>query len=422
VATCLICSTPVHGHVSPMVAIGADLVARGNRVVMLTGSRFEQRVLAAGMEFRALGGNADFDDRDVASYLPDRANYKPGIAQAQYDIKTMFVATIPAQLTAVRDILAADAPDAILVDTAFVGTAPLVLDPDAQHPPVLAVGVLPLAQSSVDVAPSGMGLPPASGVFGRLRNRVLNVLGAKVLFRDTQKLAEQMFAEVGAPPLKHFVMDVSTAYERFLQLNAPAFEYPRSDLSPNTLFVGPIPAPASEVPLPDWWGDLDGSRPVVHVSQGTIDNHDLTRLIRPTLDALADRDVLVVVSTGGRDPGELGDVPANARVARYLPYGELFPLLDVFVTNGGFGGVQLALAAGGSRRAELPGEGAATGRRDRILPATGRDRAGTRRGGGARQPSRPALQYPVKTIRALGTPAATRCRRPSAASDCSPAM
>jgi len=34
---------------------------------------------------------------------------------------------------------------------------------------------------------------------------------------------------------------------------------------------------------PDWWSDLDGGRPVVHVTQGTIANGDLDRLIGPTL-------------------------------------------------------------------------------------------------------------------------------------------
>lgn len=40
-------------------------------------------------------------------------------------------------------------------------------------------------------------------------------------------------------------------------------------------------------------------RPVVHVTQGTIANKDFGQLIAPTLRALADEDVLVVVSTGG---------------------------------------------------------------------------------------------------------------------------
>lgn len=344
--TYLICSTPVHGHVAPMLVIGAELVQRGHRVLMLTGSRFREAAEAKGLEFHALGGNADFDDRDIPSYLPDRGKYKPGIQQAQYDIQTMFVRTIPEQFRAVQRILAAERPDAVLVDNAFAGVAPLILNPAAQHPPILAIGVLALSQSSRDVAPQGLGLPPMAGPFGRLRNRALNLIGSKVLFRDTQRVAERMFAEIGAPPLRHFIMDISTAYERFLQLNAPEFEYPRSDLAPNTAFIGPLPAQASADQLPPWWGELDGSRRVVHVSQGTIDNADLGRLIKPTLDALAGSDVLVVVSTGGRAVAELGPLPANARAAEYLPYDKLFPRLTVFVTNGGFGGVQQSLATG----------------------------------------------------------------------------
>ena len=32
---------------------------------------------------------------------------------------------------------------------------------------------------------------------------------------------------------------------------------------------------------PPWWAELDGDRPVVHVTQGTIDNADLGRLVEP---------------------------------------------------------------------------------------------------------------------------------------------
>ena len=103
---------------------------------------------------------------------------------------------------------------------------------------------------------------------------------------------------------------------------------------------------ALEHPRPAWWSDLDGSRPVVHLTQGTIANDDLSELILPTVHGLATEDVLVVVATGGRPVADLGPLPDNARAAEFLPYTELFARTDVFVTNGGYGGVQFALAHG----------------------------------------------------------------------------
>jgi UDP:flavonoid glycosyltransferase YjiC (YdhE family) len=41
-----------------------------------------------------------------------------------------------------------------------------------------------------------------------------------------------------------------------------------------------------------------------------------------------------------------GPLPANARVAEYIPYDLLLPRIDAVVTNGGFGGVQRAIAHG----------------------------------------------------------------------------
>jgi UDP:flavonoid glycosyltransferase YjiC (YdhE family) len=132
-----------------------------------------------------------------------------------------------------------------------------------------------------------------------------------------------------------------------VQLSVSAFEYPRTEPTTRLEFTGMVTTSSSlEHPRPAWWSDLDGSRPVVHVTQGTIANDDLTELILPTVRGLADRDVLVVVATGGRPISELGQLPANARAAEFLPYTELFARTDVFVTNGGYGGVQFALAHG----------------------------------------------------------------------------
>ena len=345
-STYLLCASPIQGHVAPLIAIAHDLVARGHRVTVLTGSRFREAVLEAGADHRSLGGIADYDDRVMQDHLPDRDRYR-GVGKLQYDIQTIFVKPVPDQFRAVEQAVHDLAPDAILVDSAFAGILPLLLDDPATRPAVLAAGVVPLSQSSSDVAPYGLGLPPLPGALGRLRNRTLNLLMQRVLFRKTQKLANRTMHSLGRPTLDTFVLDLSRRFDRFLQLSPAEFEYPRTDLSENVRFVGTVlpPAPVA-AQLPHWWPELDGRRRVVHVTQGTIDNKDFDRLVRPTLDALADLDVLVVVATGGRPVAELGELPANARAAEFLPYDLLLPKTDVFVTNAGFGGTQYALSHG----------------------------------------------------------------------------
>lgn len=86
---------------------------------------------------------------------------------------------------------------------------------------------------------------------------------------------------------------------------SPLLDFDRTDRPGFVHFVGELRMPAPPArPLPEWWGELDGRR-VVHVTQGT-QNIDPADLIAPTLEALADRDdLLVVVATGTAGANEL---------------------------------------------------------------------------------------------------------------------
>ena len=140
---------------------------------------------------------------------------------------------------------------------------------------------------------------------------------------------------------------VSVLADAYLQLSVPSFEFPRK-LPPNVRFVGRPPIVPNQAPLPAWADELDGSRKVVLVTQGTVANHDFGLLVAPTLAALAnEKDVLVVVTTGGRPVDTIpGAIPANARVARFLPFEWMLEKADVLVTNGGYGSVNQALSFG----------------------------------------------------------------------------
>ncbi len=328
-----------------MLPIAAELVRRGHRVQVLTGSRFSGHVAATGAEHIPLPAACDFDGNDLDAAFPERTTKKP-LAKLRYDIDNLFSNPIPHQYAALRALLDAGTVDAVLVESAFCGALPMVALPRAQRPPAFMAGVLPVYVTSRDTPPIGLGLRPGRTALGRARDAALRGLVRSVIFKPCQRTFEDKLREAGAGDLNTFLMDGSLHADAIFQLTCPSFEFPRRDLPPGKLsFVGAVipPRPDGFTP-PPWWDELDSGKPVVLVTQGTIDNGDFARLVTPTLQALSDTDVLVVVTTGGKAYTE--PVPANARVAEFIPYADLLPKVSVMVTNGGYGGVHFALTHG----------------------------------------------------------------------------
>lgn len=344
-STYLITCTPAHGHIAPLLAVARHLAAAGERVLFLTSPRYAERVNESGAHFVPLPAAADVDLDDPGPAFPERAGLR-GPAAIRFDMLNLFLAPGRAQYEAVRSILAAEPVDAILTEPIFIGVVLLAELPASERPPIIALGIFPLSSKSRDTAPFGLGIAPMRGVLGRVRNAALTVVAEKGVFAPVTRAANALASEVIGHPLSRFFLDWTRGADALAQFTVAGFEYPRSDLSDNVTFVGPLRPSSPHVDLPEWWGDLDTTRPVVHVTQGTAANADTSQLLEPTFAALADEDVLVVASTGGRPVDGLRDLPANARVATYLPYDQLLPRVDVLVTNGGYGGVHQALAAG----------------------------------------------------------------------------
>ncbi|WP_431074996.1 glycosyltransferase [Microbacterium phyllosphaerae] len=342
----LITCTPAHGHVMPLLQIARHLIALGNQVSFLTSPRYAERVRQAGARFVPLPADADIDLDDADGAFPERAGLT-GPAAIRFDMSNLFVRPGSAQLAAVLAEFAARRIDAVLTEPLFIGAALLQRMPREQRPPVIVLGIFPLGARSRDAAPFGLGVTPMPGAVGRVRNAALRLIAEKVIFGAVQREADAVARREVGRPMGGFVLDWAGRADAYVQFTVPEFEYPRSDLPGTVHFVGPLPAPASDRELPEWWSDLDERRPVVHVTQGTIANADFTQLVLPTISALAESEALVVVATGGRPISALPRaLPANVRVAEYLPYDRLLPRIDLLVTNGGYGGVQQALENG----------------------------------------------------------------------------
>jgi MGT family glycosyltransferase len=343
----LIASLSPIGHVDPLLNVAQGLVDRGDRVTVLTSADHASKIRAVGATPRAIPAEADFDLTRLDIDLPGRADTS-GIKRVNFDIVRLFVQPMPHQAQALSRLMAQTQFDAIIVDAGFFGILPFLLGNRDARPPVLAYTTTPLMITSRDTAPSGMGLPPSSSPLGRLRNRALNVLSQKVLLRESHKAATYLLDRMNSRPLPTFILDSGLLADRYIAPTVPEFDYPRSDLPSHVRYVGAVhPAPSRGFRRPPWWSQLDGDVPVIHVTQGTIDNADLDRLLEPTIEALGGEDVIVVATTGGRDVSQLKvPTPLNTFVAEYIPHDLLLPKVDVMVTNGGYGAVQRALATG----------------------------------------------------------------------------
>lgn len=336
----LIAATALTGHVNPLLAVGRLLAARGGAVVMTTAEPFRKKVEAAGLRFSPI------DDGRAAEY---RATDLPaGPERYRREFARRFIDPIPDQTEALRRLVDEERPDVIVAGSMFLGVLPLLLD-SRPRPPIVVLNVSFLFLDRPDGAPVGLGLPPAGNAAERARYAVLKA-GMDAAFVDpVRAYADDQLARLGVPALPAALThSIAVLPDLFLQQTVPAFEYDFGTLPPNLRFTGLLPVPGTEVPLPDWWVARDLGKPVVLVTQGTLANADFGELIEPTLAALADRDdLLVVATTGGRPVDALGGtLPDNARVAPFLPFDAMLPDVALLVTNGGYGSVSQALAAG----------------------------------------------------------------------------
>lgn len=337
----LFATMSIPGHVAPLAPVARRLVARGHSVVWYTSGHFRDQVEATGASFRPLVSTLDYGDSAYDVHFPQRARLS-GLRQVVFDFEHLFVGAVEGYVDDLRSIVADFHPDALVTDP--VVAAGWILE-EVDGLPCATINVSVLGLPSRNTAPFGLGLRPTRGGLGQVRNRVLLWVTDHVVFRRVNH-AYRLLARRRGWPVAAF--RPRTGRFLYLQPSIPELEYARDDLPAQVHFIGALLAERRlDVEEPDWWDDVVAARaqgrPVVLLTQGTIATNQ-AELVEPTLEALAAEPVLVVAA--GVDPQRLAALPANTRATRYVDFMALMPLVDVFVTNGGFGGVMIALANG----------------------------------------------------------------------------
>ncbi|PMD31540.1 glycosyltransferase family 1 protein [Hyaloscypha variabilis F] len=355
-------SHPVNGHVQPIRLVASELIKRGYEIAVLLPHAYKESFSKLDLTFVSLTGIADYTEKDFDTMQPERKYWPPGLDQMVYR-SIAPTRAIFRQSRAVQNILKGlktrdpERPIVIVQESWFRGTVPMLLRiPGLIYVPVIALGVTPFMMPSIDFPIIGVRAFPDTSPAGRAKAKAVydSLIPA---FERGQREFRWVLEDLGLEEGR----EIPHMSERFqlpevhLQMCTPSLELPRTDMPPNVRFIGGVPASDVDVwqDRPEWWDEVvgngnGGKGDVIAVTQGTMDI-DYTELIIPTIEALRDRpDTVVVVVLGIRGaklPDEI-NIPAHIHVIDYVPYTELLKHSTLFVTNGGYNGVQQALCHG----------------------------------------------------------------------------
>ena len=344
-AKIIIATVPLTGHVNPALPIAKELVARGHQLLWYCGNDFQQPIEQTGASFRPYKRANHYNDTSISK--KHLGTTKMGaLRQGIYYFKTVFYGQMNLQCNDLEEILDSFAADLILTDWMFMGAITLA---EKRNIKWAIYSNSPIFYLSDDAPAPGGGSIPDGSEYGKYRNRSVNWLIRYVLFAPVQRFLNQQRLEVGLPPVKAFFLDHNVNIcSLFLQFSTEKFEYPRSNLPKHVHYVGSIHPPViKEMDFADWQ-ILKENKPVVFITQGTLDIDNINKLVIPSLNALKNMDLILLVTTAGKETDLLRREfkQPNIIIEEYIPYDRVMPFVDVLISNGGYGGVMNALSYG----------------------------------------------------------------------------
>jgi UDP:flavonoid glycosyltransferase YjiC (YdhE family) len=337
----LFATFPADGHFNPLTGLAVHLKSLGNDVRWYTSVKYADKLRKMNIPHLPL--NKALDISEIEKNFPERDAIKGKVAKLRFDIINVFIKRGPEYFEDLKDIHCSFPFDVMVADCAFTGI-PFVTD--KMNIPVVSVGVMPLTETSKDLPPMGLGMLPSYSLLGRMKQALLRWMATSVLFREPNRVMREMLTSFGIDHLNASVFDLMVKKANlFLQSGTPGFEYYRSDLGRNIRFIGSLlPYPSAR--QSELWTDERLSRyeKIIVVTQGTVEKN-IEKIIVPTLEAFKDSDVLVVATTGGTGTSELRQrfPQANLIIEDFIPFGDVMPFADAYITNGGYGGVLLGI-------------------------------------------------------------------------------
>lgn len=340
----LFANFPADGHFNPLTGLAVHLKNIGCDVRWYTSKKYQPKIEKLDIPFYGLNKAVDFAaDPDIDKIFPERKKHKSQVAKLKFDMIHVFILRAPEYYEDIKDIHEEFPFELMIADIAF-GGIPFVKE--KMNIPVISISVFPLPETSKDLPPSGLGMIPSYSLLGRVRQSLLRKIADTLLFAKPTKVMREILLSHGINPGKANIFDILIQKSTIvLQSGTPGFEYQRSDMSSHIYFAGPLLPYSKRKEISRWYSEkLRKYDKVILVTQGTVER-DIEKLLTPTLEAFKDSDHLVIATTGGSQTKELQQQYPhdNIIIEDFIPFDDVMPYADVYVTNGGYGGVLLSI-------------------------------------------------------------------------------
>ncbi len=329
------------GNLPPALTLARQLVERGHRVRVLCDPADEADILAAGCAFVPYSRAPHRPDKSPESdIIRDWEATGPIDALARTQQRIMFGPALD-YARDVLDELAREPADALVINRTLFGAMAAA---EKAHLPfaVLMSGIYETPHPGVP--PIGLGLMPARGPLGQLRDaalaRVLRYLSGHGL-----PALNAARTQLGLDRLHHPWEQFDHA-SRVLVLTSEAFDFPATRLPPNVRYVGPqLDEPVRAEPWKSPWPEEAHPDPLVVVGFSTTQQQQ-TPVLQKVIEALGGLRAHGLVTTGPAIDPAAFQPPANVIVRASVAHAQVFPRADVVVTHAGHGTVIRALRFG----------------------------------------------------------------------------
>lgn len=330
-ASILVYTSPARGHLYPALGVSLELRQRGHDVHVYTLAGEVEKVRSLGLHAAPI--DPSIEARELDDWKGGNSMQALKLGMSVFGDRAVF------EVDDLRSAIEKTSADGLLIDTNSWGAQAAA---EASGLPWATFQPYFTPLPAPGVPPFGPGLAPASGTFGRLRDKALGPLVYGKLSSLALPGINAQRVRVGLAPLDS-MDDFLTRPPLVVYFTAAEIDYPRSSWPDNFRLVGPADW-GPEAEEPEWLEEV--SRPIVLVTCSTERQED-GAILEASLQGLPRNGYFVVATSAAIQPDDIAAQPSpNSRIERFAPHDAILPRVEAVVCHGGMGITQRALSHG----------------------------------------------------------------------------